>query len=324
MSKAAKSEVVVQFPGRDQTPAAGDAVAEGGFDQRLCEHLIAAGKLARPNMERVLRLAAETPGAEPLRGLLVKLGLLSERDLAVAMASLMGLPLLERKDYPEPGDADSGVSLSFLKQRKALVLSEEAGRLRLAMADPQDGYLIKAIRLITGREVAPCVGIASEIEKVLDERGEDREDNAPGAESGGADGAYQEDVAHLKELASGAPVIRLVNRIMHRAVEAEASDVHIEPFSDRLMVRYRIDGVLREMDSPPASLAPAVISRFKIMANLNIAERRLPQDGRFNMRGWRRDGRPACIHGAHRIRREPGGAPASARRRGPRFRPAGL
>ena len=283
MAKAAKSEVVVRFPGRDQTPTARDAVAEGGFDQRLCEHLIAAGKLTHPNMERALRLAAETPGAEPLRGLLVKLGLLSERDLAVAMASLMGLPLLERKAYPEPGDADSGVSLSFLKQRKALILGEEAGRLRLAMADPQDGYLLKAIRLITGRDVVPCVGIASEIEQALEDRAKGAEDTA-GDELGRAGGAYQEDVEHLKQLASGAPVIRLVNQIMHRAVQAAASDVHIEPFSDRLMVRYRIDGVLREMDSPPASSAPAVISRVKIMANLNIAERRLPQDGRFNMR----------------------------------------
>jgi general secretion pathway protein E len=195
----------------------------------------------------------------------------------------MGLPLLERKAYPELVDADNGVSLSFLKQRKALILGEERGRLRLAMADPRDAYLLKAIRLITGKEVEPCVGIASEIEQALEERGKEEEESSS-VESGGEDGAYQQDVAHLKELASGAPVIRLVNQIMHRAVEAAASDVHIEPFSDRLLVRYRIDGVLREMESPPASSAPAVISRFKIMANLNIAERRLPQDGRFNMR----------------------------------------
>lgn len=90
-----------------------------------------------------------------------------------------------------------------------------------------------------------------------------------------------EDVEHLRDLASEAPVIRLVNLILQRAVEARASDIHIEPFENRLKVRYRIDGVLQEVEAPPASSTAAVISRIKIMAKLNIAERRLPQDGRI-------------------------------------------
>jgi general secretion pathway protein E len=95
---------------------------------------------------------------------------------------------------------------------------------------------------------------------------------------------YLDDVEQLKELAGEAPVIKLVNQLIHRAAETGASDIHIEPFEGQLKVRYRIDGLLREVDSPPMQSAAAVISRVKIMANLNIAERRLAQDGRFKQR----------------------------------------
>jgi general secretion pathway protein E len=278
----ATSNVVLRFPGAGD-PGAEPDHAPAASDQRLCEHLITAGKLSRAGLERALRLGAEQQDADPLVALLVKLGLVSERDLAEAMATLSRLPLVERKDYPEWAEAQSGVSQNFLKKHRALILGEESGRLSIAMADPRDGHVLKAIRLITGKDVRPCVGIASEIEQALDERtrrGEDADQEG----SGGADGAYREDVEHLKELASGAPVIRLVNQIVQGAVQSGASDIHIEPFESRLKVRYRIDGVLREMESPSADSAAAVASRVKIMAALNIAERRLPQDGRFKIR----------------------------------------
>ncbi len=109
--------------------------------------------------------------------------------------------------------------------------------------------------------------------------------------------ALEEDAERLKDLASEAPVIRLVNQMIGRAVETHASDIHVEPFEDRLRVRYRYDGVLHEADSPPARLAPAIISRIKIMAKLDIAERRLPQDGRIKLavRGTEIDFRVSTI-----------------------------
>ena len=112
-----------------------------------------------------------------------------------------------------------------------------------------------------------------------------------------ADGALEEDAERLKDLASEAPVIRLVNQIIARAVETHASDIHIEPFEDRLRVRYRYDGVLQEAESPPARLAAAITSRVKIMAKLDIAERRLPQDGRIKLavRGQEVDFRVSTI-----------------------------
>src|SRR5439155_16265504 len=111
----------------------------------------------------------------------------------------------------------------------------------------------------------------------------------------------EEDVERLKDLASEAPVIRLVNQLIARAVETRASDVHLEPFSDRLRVRYRYDGVLHEVEAPPAGLHAAVVSRIKIMARLDIAERRLPQDGRIRLtvRGHEIDFRVSTVPSLH-------------------------
>jgi general secretion pathway protein E len=280
MTEAAKSNAVLQFPRRNGEPSGPDLEREG-FDGRLCEQLIRTGSLGRANLERALRLRGEQTQAEPLRGLLVKLGLVSERDVAVALADLLGLPLIERKDFPQPTSAPAGVSPHFLKEHKVLILADEDDRLSVAMANPQDRFVLKSIRLATGKSVTPCVGLASEIEQELEERGEGP---GQGSDELGVGTAYQDDVEHLKELASGEPVIKLVNQIMQRAVEMEASDIHIEPFETHLKVRYRVDGILCQAESPPADSGAAVISRVKIMASLNIAERRLPQDGRFKLR----------------------------------------
>jgi general secretion pathway protein E len=297
------ADVVVPFPEPvAEAPAADADAAADDFDHGLCEHLIAAGKLTRTGVERAERLRAEQTSPEPLRTLLVKLGLVSEGELAAAMAEILGLRLVERRAFPEPGATDDALPLNFLKTRRLLILGEmdvlgemdggagdgamgagAAGRLLVAMADPRDAQALKAVRLATGREVQPCVAVASEIEQALEER-------ARRADGGGddalelRDGAYEDDVEHLKELASGAPVVKLVNQLLHRAVETRASDIHIEPFESHLKVRYRVDGVLRELEAQPAASAAAVISRIKVMAGLNIAERRLPQDGRYKIR----------------------------------------
>ncbi len=129
----------------------------------------------------------------------------------------------------------------------------------------------------------PVLGLGSEVEDLL-ERWYGSGRSALGAIVDTVEtprGAADDDIEHLRDLASEAPVIRLVNLLIQRAVEQRASDIHIEPFENRLKVRYRIDGVLHEVEAPPASSAAAVISRVKIMARLNIAERRLPQDGRI-------------------------------------------
>jgi general secretion pathway protein E len=152
------------------------------------------------------------------------------------------------------------------------------------MADPLDDYVIDALKLRSGKAIAPRLGVPSEIEYALEQLFEAKNGPNGGSDTDIVAAQYLDDVEQLKELAGEAPVIKLVNQLIHRAAETGASDIHIEPFEGQLKVRYRIDGLLREVDSPPTQSTAAVISRVKIMANLNIAERRLAQDGRFKQR----------------------------------------
>src|SRR5690606_34716683 len=167
----------------------------------------------------------------------------------------------------------------------------------------QDPYPAQAVALATGRSVRASIGLACEIDDLIEHYyGAGRSAMGTIVENlSEGDSRSEDDVEHLRDLASEAPVIRLVNLIIQRAVEQRASDIHIEPFENRLKVRYRVDGVLQEVESPPASSTAAVISRVKIMAKLNIAERRLPQDGRIMIRvqGKELDLRVSTVPTAH-------------------------
>ena len=253
--------------------------------KRLGELLIERGKLDAAGLERALRLQQESD--DKLGVLLVTLGLVAQRDVAEALAAQLGLPLVDAGGYPELPILEERVSPRFLREARALPLAEDESELALAMADPTDGYTVNAFEMVTGRRVKPLVAIPSELEAAL-ERLYGAGKSAVGQIVGGVEQrdelSFDADVQQLKDLASEAPVIRLVSLIITNALETRASDIHIEPFENRLIVRYRIDGVLHEIESPPRRLSSAVISRVKIMANLDIAERRLPQDGRIRLR----------------------------------------
>ncbi len=252
---------------------------------RLGEILIARGKLDAAGVERALRLQQDS--GERLGTLLVTLGLCAQRDVCEALAVQLDLPLLDTAGYPEFPILEERISPRFLREARALPVREDEHELALAMADPTDEYTIGAFRMVTGRDVRPLVAIPSELDAAL-ERLYGAGRTAVGQIVGDVEQrdelAFDADVQHLKDLASEAPVIRLVSLIITNALEARASDIHIEPFENRLAVRYRIDGVLHEVESPPRRFSAAVISRIKIMANLDIAERRLPQDGRIRLR----------------------------------------
>jgi general secretion pathway protein E len=250
----------------------------------LCGLLVDAGKLESPDVERALRLQREQDAWERVGSVLVKLGLVSERDVAESLAGQLGLELVDKADYPDTVRGDSDIAPRFLRKNKTLVLDEDDTELTVVMADPLDQYVLDALKLASGKKVAPCLGIPTEIEFALD-RLYDAAQQAEGSSDDRTDSAqYLDDVEQLKELAGEAPVIKLVNQLINKAAESGASDIHIEPFEGQLKVRYRVDGLLREIDAPPIQSAAAVISRVKIMANLNIAERRLAQDGRFKQR----------------------------------------
>ena len=287
------------------SPESQPATGMESADERIVQALLAKGRLKEADLLRARRLQEETGGS--LLSLLTRLGLVSERDHAETCAEVLGLGLINLKQVPElpPEMLPEAQPLSprFLKQFHVCLLGETKGQLDLWMADPYERYAIDAVQLATGCRVRPWVGLRSEIDDLIERwHGQGRSamgtivEDADGESSGNLD-----DVEHLRDLASEAPVIRLVNLVIQRAVELRASDIHIEPFENRLKVRYRVDGVLEEGESPPANLTAAVISRIKIMAKLNIAERRLPQDGRIMLRvqGKELDLRVSTVPTAH-------------------------
>ena len=254
-------------------------------ESAVCALLVSRGALKDGDLLRARRLHEEAPEGT-LTALMARLGLVSERDLAHAWSELLGAPLVSTRDAPDLPPAELDISARFLKQQHVVPIRHGEDGLALIVADPADPYPLDAVRLAAGKPVALCIGLRSEIDDLI-ERYYGQGRSAMGSIVENLDGAgatEEEDVEHLRDLASEAPVIRLVNLILQRAVEQRASDVHIEPFENRLKVRYRIDGVLHEVEAPPSSSTAAVISRVKIMAKLNIAERRLPQDGRIQLR----------------------------------------
>ncbi len=287
------------------SPVLSSVPAQDTADERIIVSLLEKGRLKEPDLIRARRLQEEAGGS--LLSLLARLGLVSERDHAEACAEVLGLPLISLKQVPElpPETMPDAQPLStrFLRQFHVCVLGESDGQLDLWMADPYERYPIEAVQLATGWLVRPWVGLRSEIDDLI-ERWHGQGRSAMGTIIEDADAETTgnlDDVEHLRDLASEAPVIRLVNLVIQRAVELRASDIHIEPFENRLKVRYRVDGVLEEGESPPANLTAAVISRIKIMAKLNIAERRLPQDGRIMLRvqGKELDLRVSTVPTAH-------------------------
>jgi general secretion pathway protein E len=264
--------------------------------------LIERGKLDAASLERAQRLQAET--GERIHVILTKLGLVAEKDMALVLADCLGLPLVTADDYPAEPVLEDRISPKFLKESRIIPLAETGQGLELAMADPLDSYAVDAVRLSAGRPVLPRVGVPADIETAFERLyGSGRTSIEQILEGDAARKGEEtvQDVEHLKDLASEAPVIRLVNHLISKAVETRASDIHVEPFEQRLRVRYRIDGVLREVEAPPNRLQAAVISRIKIMAKLNIAETRLPQDGRIKLaiRGKEVDFRVSTVPTMH-------------------------
>ena len=251
--------------------------------QSLLQTLQASNKLSVSELKKAEHVQ-KTSLAESLPQLLVKLGLCSELDVADAFVESSQFEKVTAHQYPQDIQLPETVSLRFLKYYHIIGLAQTKDTISVAMMDPADPFVINSLRLVTGKSILAKVGLLSEIDAALDiQYGEDRSKADKLIADSMSDDLGEEDLAHLKDLASEAPVIKMVNLIMQRAIETRASDIHIEPFEQTLKVRLRIDGVLQEIDAPNVKSTAAVISRIKIMAKLNIAERRLPQDGRIKV-----------------------------------------
>ena len=203
-------------------------------------------------------------------------------DVARALSSQLSIPLLSADGFPDLMPEVEGLLPEFLRANAVYPLYLEGGQLHVAMAVPQDAFVVKALHLATGYTIRPHLALESEIEKALAEPVEEAPEDEDDGFGDGLDGG--DFVEHLKDLASEAPVIRLVNTIIGRVIDLRASDIHLEPFDDGLHVRYRVDGVIHPGELVPPRLSAAVNSRVKLLAHLDIAERRLPQDGRIKTR----------------------------------------
>lgn len=247
-----------------------DDVSIPGLVQR--QGLITAEAFARATA-----VAAET--GEPFQTVLNRLGMVSEQALAAAIATATGLPHLATEALPGAPVAGASPSAAFLRDARVLPVAIDAARLHVAMADPFDDYAAESLGFLYGRAVTRAVALPSDIDAAIDRL---YREVAPDTTNGDA-AADEDDLERLRDLVSDAPVIRAVNRLIADAVDLRASDIHVEPADDRVVIRFRIDGVLVLQPPLPPSMRAALVSRIKVMAGLNIAERRLPQDGRMRL-----------------------------------------
>jgi general secretion pathway protein E len=201
---------------------------------------------------------------------------LSANDFADKVAEFFGLPRVALPELLAAPALAKHFSPRFLREMSVFPYRSEDGVVMLAVADPSDSAAVRAAAIVLGGTVNVSVASFEDLETILDQRLVDEEPAPSGAETGGA---RDDDIESLRDLASGAPVVRAVNDMLEKAVELRASDIHIEPFRSGLAVRMRVDGLLRHAPVPAGVLPQAIISRVKILAGLNIAERRLPQDG---------------------------------------------
>jgi len=245
----------------------------------LGQLLINRGLIAAEDLDRALELQRERRG-EKLGRILVDMGYVAQRDLLAALSEQMGLPIAQL-GAPATAPELEGLSPRFLRQCCIFPVAIEEGSLTLAMADPLDFETINAVQSFSRLEVNPQLANEQDILDAIDRYYSEGDRETAAAEFGTGD---EEDLEHLRDMASEAPVIRLVNAMIAQALEKRASDIHIEPFDKEFRIRFRVDGVLFNQEQPPRELKAAITSRLKLMAKLNIAERRLPQDGRIKIR----------------------------------------
>ncbi|HML15793.1 MAG TPA: ATPase, T2SS/T4P/T4SS family [Bryobacteraceae bacterium] len=246
---------------------------------RLGEILIEKHLITQEDLDRALELQRER--GDKLGKILVDLGFVANRDVLASLSEQLQVPLLAIEGPPAVSPEIESLSPKFLRQFRCLPVALRDHTVTLAMADPLDFETRSTVAACTGLAVE--AGIAAE-QEILDAIDKFYGQSSKNETEIAAPAGDTEDLEHLRDMASEAPVIRLVNAMIAQAVEKRASDIHIEPFEKEFRVRYRIDGVLVNQDGPPRELKAAIISRVKLMARLNIAERRLPQDGRIKIK----------------------------------------
>lgn len=250
------------------------------FAASFLGYLEAAGHLDRSAAERAARAARQT--RHPLHIVLTELGILSSADLLQAAAGYFKMSIVPPNQWPSVAVDVAGIHSGFFRQNRLLPIGWNDQSVVLATADPFERDAIDAVAYLLERPVEVVLCRTSDLDEAIERCYPDEASAIDTATAAGGTNSVvdEDDVQRLMDSASEAPVIRFVTRIITNAVQSGASDVHIEPMIDALRVRFRIDGVMTEIERQPLGLQSGVASRIKILARLNIAERRLPQDGR--------------------------------------------
>ena len=239
------------------------------------EGLLQNGLVTQSNILKTERLASRE-GASRLPLLLLDLGLISEADLAEQLALASNIKQIPSSELPDI-QLFERIPERFLKEHSIASVFIRDDEIGVAVVDPLDEYIVDALAMAFKKKITLHVGTRSDIEKAVNQQCEQVASNPDVTDLAIDD----EDIEHLQDIASEAPVIRYVNTLFQQAVEARASDIHIEAGNKHLRVRLRVDGILNELEQPSVGTSIGIISRIKLLAKLNIAERRLPQDGRI-------------------------------------------
>lgn len=260
----------------------------GTIDLRMLSFFEERGLIQQSVKENFQSLRQTSEGLS-LEEYLIRSGILTPDQYRRAVEEFFGVPFASEADYPGEPILINHLSVPFMKESKFIPARLENNELTLIMSNPFDHCVANAVRLATRHQVRILAGREQDILEAIDryygmgttsmEKIIEDMESIPEYRM-----EEEENIDHLRDLASEGPVIRLVNLIISRALETRASDIHFEPFENQFRVRYRIDGVLHDVESPPKRLQAAIVSRIKIMSKLNIAERRLPQDGRIMLR----------------------------------------
>src|SRR2546423_5826674 len=248
--------------------------------QQLGALLVAGGLLTREALDAALLEQASS--GKSLGRILIDNNLVTEADLVATLAAQIGLEYVDLAEATVDPAATTLITPALARRYQALPIGWDEGKLVVAMADPSNVFAIDDIRTITGAEIKTVVATRAGITEAIDKHHRLDSDAENITAQASSEFEEEEDLSTIREVVEDAPIVKLVNVLITQAVQDRASDIHIEPTERDVRVRYRIDGVLHEVMRSPKNIQSGIISRLKIMADINIAERRVPQDGRVS------------------------------------------
>jgi type IV pilus assembly protein PilB len=262
------------------TAVVGTGISGPSDDERLGALLVAGGLLTEEALERAL--AARSERGHGLTRVLIEDDLVTESDLVATLASHLNLEFVDLSEYPIDAAAARLVSDSLARRYLALPIGWIEGRLIVAMADPSNVFAVDDIRTVTGADLRVAVATKQSIVEAIAKHHRMMSDAENVSAEASSTFESETDLSSVREVNEESPIVKLVNLLINQAIADRASDIHVEPGERDVRVRYRIDGVLHEVMRPPKNIQSGIVSRLKVMADINIAERRIPQDGRIN------------------------------------------